>query len=77
MLSTDNLSALDGNWEAGQEKSKHLSSFWKRIFLDTDQYKRNVYYHLIALEQFCGFNKWTVKSSRFLAVCIALLVNWY
>lgn len=39
MLSTDNLYALDGNWEAGQEKSKHLSSFWKRIFLDTDQYK--------------------------------------
>lgn len=71
MLSTGNLSASDGNWEAGKEESKHLSSSWKSI-LDTDHYKRNVYYHLIALEELCGFKKWTVRASRFLAVFLSI-----
>lgn len=72
MLSIDNSSTLDRNRKAGKEESKYLSSIIKKTILDTDQYKRNVYYRLIALKQLCGFKKWTVRSSKFLAAFISI-----
>lgn len=57
MFSTDNLSTSYGKWEEGKEESKHLSSILEKNTLDTDQHKRKVYSHLIALEQLCALNE--------------------